>query len=99
MYFCKKIKIMLPCICPSCQSRLKVKNLQCENCQNEFSGMFELPVILRLSHYDQQFIMQFVKCSGNLKDMAKSMNLSYPAVRNLMDDVVERMKKEEIKTN
>jgi len=31
--------------------------------------------------------------------MAKYMNLSYPTVRNLLDDIIERLKKEEIKTN
>ena len=90
---------MLPCNCPSCQSYLKVKNLKCENCQTEVSGMFELPVMARLSSDDQQFILQFVKCSGSLKDMAKYLNLSYPTVRNLLDDIIERLKKEESKIN
>jgi hypothetical protein len=61
--------------------------------------MFELPVMARLSSDDQQFILQFVKCSGSLKDMAKYLNLSYPTVRNLLDDIIERLKKEESKIN
>ncbi len=89
---------MLPCICPSCQSQLKVKNLKCENCQTEVSGLYELPALARLSPDDQQFILHFVKCSGSLKDMSKYLNLSYPTVRNLLDDIIERLKKEEIKT-
>ena len=88
---------MLPCICPSCQSQLKVKSLRCDNCQTEVSGLYELPVLARLSPDDQQFILQFVKCSGSLKDMAKHLNLSYPTVRNLLDDIIERLKNEEIK--
>ena len=90
---------MLPCICPSCQSQLKVKSLKCDVCQTEVSGLYELPALARLSPDDQQFVLQFVKCSGSLKDMAKYMNLSYPTVRNLLDDIIERLKKEEIKTN
>ena len=88
---------MLPCICPSCQSHLKVKSLKCENCQTEVSGLYELPVLARLSPDDQQFVLQFVKYSGSLKDMAKYLNLSYPTVRNLLDDVIERIEKEETK--
>ncbi len=88
---------MLPCICPSCQSQLKVKSLKCENCQTEVTGLYDLPVLARLSPDDQQFVLQFVKCSGSLKDMAKYLNLSYPTVRNLLDDIIERLKKEEIK--
>ena len=85
---------MLPCICPSCQSQLKVKSLRCETCQTEVSGLYELPVLARLSSNDQQFILQFIKCSGSLKDMAKYLNLSYPTVRNLLDDIIERLKDE-----
>ena len=86
---------MLPCTCPSCQSQLKVKSLKCDVCQTEVSGLYELPALARLSPDDQQFVLQFVKCSGSLKDMAKYMNLSYPTVRNLLDDIIERLKKEE----
>ena len=82
---------MLPCICPSCQSHLKVKSLKCENCQTEVTGLYELPALARLSLDDQQFILQFVKYSGSLKDMAKYLNLSYPTVRNLLDDIIGRI--------
>jgi len=92
----QKITNMLPCHCPSCRSQLKVKSLMCENCRTEVSGLYDLPVLARLSSDDQQFILQFVKCSGSIKDMAKYLNLSYPTVRNLLDDMIDRLKKEEI---
>ena len=82
---------MLPCHCPSCQSQLKVKSLKCETCQTEVSGQYDLPALARLSPDDQQFVLQFVKSSGSLKDMAKYLNLSYPTVRNLLDDIIERI--------
>ena len=85
---------MLPCNCPSCHSPLKVKSLKCENCQTEVSGLYELPALARLSPDDQQFVLQFVKCSGSLKDMAKYLNLSYPTVRNLLDDIIEKLRTE-----
>jgi hypothetical protein len=83
---------MLPCICPSCLSHLKVKSLKCENCQTEVSGLYELPVLSRLKPDEQDFIIQFVKYSGSLKDMAKYLNLSYPTVRNLLDDIIEKLR-------
>ena len=90
-YFCKKYKDMLPCNCPSCQSQLKVKSMKCEICQTEVSGLYDLPVLARLSPDDQQFVLQFVKCSGSIKDMAKYLNLSYPTVRNLLDDIIKKL--------
>ena len=90
--FAKKLNDMLPCNCPSCQSKLKVKSLKCETCQTEVSGLFDLPELARLSPNDQQFVLQFVKFSGSLKEMAKYMSLSYPTVRNLLDDIIEKLK-------
>ena len=82
----------LPRICPSCQSQLKVKSLTCENCLTEVNGLYELPVLSRLKHDEQDFILRFVKYSGSLKDMAKHLNLSYPTVRNRLDDIIEQLK-------
>ena len=87
----KNFFVMLPCNCPSCQSLLKVKSLKCDTCQTEVSGQYDLPVLARLSPDDQQFVLQFVKSSGSLKDMAKYLNLSYPTVRNLLDDIIKKL--------
>lgn len=86
---------MLPCQCPSCRSQLKVKSLGCESCGTEVSGLYELPLLARLSPEDQTFILKFVKCSGSLKDMAKELGFSYPTVRNMLDEVIEKLSKYE----
>jgi len=85
----------LPCYCPSCQSILKVKSLRCETCETEVTGLYDLPLLARLSTEDQDFILKFIKNSGSLKEMAKSLNLSYPSVRNLLDEIIEKIKKYE----
>ena len=83
----------LPLICPSCDSLLKVKQLHCENCETEVSGLFSLPVISQLPADDQKFILAFVKASGSLKIMAQNMKLSYPTVRNRLDEIINRINK------
>lgn len=82
----------LPSQCPSCQAQLKVKSLKCENCDTEVNGLYDLPVLARLSSEDQEFILKFMKNSGSLKDMAKDLGLSYPTVRNLLDDIINKIK-------
>lgn len=82
----------LPHICPSCASPLRVKSLVCEKCTTEVSGEFELPLLASLSIDDQQFIIEFVKTSGSLKQMAEQLKLSYPTVRNLLDEIIQRVK-------
>jgi hypothetical protein len=57
--------------------------------------MFDLPRLAKLSTEDQDFILQFIKASGSLKEMAKLLKLSYPTVRNRLDEVIERIKNEE----
>ena len=83
---------VLPIICPSCKNQLRVKSLLCENCKTEIQGKFELPVLTRLSAEDQSFITEFMKASGSLKEMAKLLGLSYPTVRNQLDEIIERIK-------
>ena len=78
----------LPHICPSCSATLKVKSLVCEKCNTEVSGIFGLPLLAALTQQEQDFIIDFVKCSGSLKIMAQNLGLSYPTVRNLLDDII-----------
>ena len=81
----------LPTICPACEGRLEVKELLCRRCDTEIEGSFKLPLLSQLSVDDQRFIIQFVKASGSLKEMAKLLKLSYPTVRNRLDEVIQRI--------
>jgi len=95
-YFCIiKLKHMLPANCPSCHSTLKVKCLKCENCQTEVTGLYDLPALALLSTEDQQFILRFVINSGSLKEMASELKLSYPTVRNMLNEIINKIKKDE----
>ncbi|MBX2905502.1 MAG: DUF2089 family protein [Taibaiella sp.] len=89
----------LPHICPSCSSVLNVKSLVCGNCQTEVSGVFNLPLLASLSQQEQEFIVAFVKSSGSLKDMSQQLGLSYPTVRNLLDDIIDKIKTNEKNIN
>ena len=83
---------ILPSICPACNSQLKVKSLVCEQCQTEIQGQYELPPLAKISPDDQAFVLEFIKASGSLKQMAKLLKLSYPTVRNRLDEIIERVK-------
>lgn len=89
----KTIKKTLPLSCPSCASPLKVTSLACEACDTTVSGSFELPLLARLSADDLQFVIDFVKSSGSLKLMAQQLGLSYPTVRNRLDDIIAGIEK------
>jgi len=83
---------ILPTVCPACKDQLKVKSLICEQCDTQIQGQYELPPLAGLCPDDQAFILDFLKASGSLKEMAKLLGLSYPTVRNRLDEIIERVK-------
>ncbi len=85
----------LPTRCPACNGRVEVKDLLCQSCQTQIKGLYQLPPLARLSPDDQDFLLQFVKASGSLKEMARLLKLSYPTVRNRLDEIIERVKEAE----
>jgi len=53
--------------------------------------MFDLPELLMLNKDELTFIFQFVKNSGSLKEMSKEMGLSYPTIRNYLNDLIDKL--------
>ena len=58
-------------------------------------GLYSLPALVGLSQDDQEFILEFMKVSGSLKEMAGILKVSYPTVRNRLDEVIEKLKQNE----
>ena len=83
----------MPTTCPSCEGKLSVKRLRCEACETEVDGLYSLPALANLNPDEQEFILKFILASGSLKAMADHMNLSYPTVRNLLDEIIEKLNK------
>ena len=81
----------MPTTCPSCTGKLSVKRLRCEACETEVEGLYALPALANLNPDEQEFILTFILASGSLKAMADHMNLSYPTVRNLLDEIIEKL--------
>ena len=75
-----------------------MKRLRCERCETEVEGSYSLPALASLSQEDQEFVGNFVKASGSLKEMASILKVSYPTVRNRLDEVIEKLKQNKINT-
>ena len=82
----------LPLNCPSCTGELAVVRLRCEQCETEVEGLYPLPALASLSADDQEFVQEFTKASGSLKEMARILGVSYPTVRNRLDEVIQKLK-------
>lgn len=81
----------LPIICPSCDHTLNVSQMKCPDCGTHVNGEYELPVFLKLTREEQEFVMNFFLSSGSIKEMAKQAELSYPTMRNKVDDLITKI--------
>lgn len=86
------MKNKIPASCPSCDHILNVTSLQCPQCTTTVNGNYRLPLIINLSRDEQDFILDFFKESGKLNLMAKQLNVSYPTLRNKLDDLIDKIK-------
>ena len=83
----------LPTACPSCSSDLRVAQLACPDCTTAVHGDYRLPALSRLDGEDQQFALAFILGSGSLKEMARLYGVSYPTVRNRLDELIARLQR------
>jgi len=77
--------------CPSCEGELLATRLSCRACGTQLDGQFEIPPLLQLSPDDLAFVTAFVRTSGSLKAMAQQLGVSYPTVRNRLDEILLRL--------
>lgn len=63
----------------------------CPECGTAVQGDYLLPALSRLGSEDQQFALAFILRNGSLKEMARLYGVSYPTVRNRLDDLIARL--------
>jgi hypothetical protein len=77
--------------CPSCGGPLRVQRLWCAKCEIAVEGNLTMGTLARLKPEEQQFIVEFVKASGSLKEIARRYGVSYPTVRNRLNDLIAHL--------
>ncbi len=77
--------------CPACNHQLYVSEYKCGNCSTTVSGKFELDELFKLSEDQLFFTKVFIKNRGNLSEVQKELEISYPTARNRLEDIVRTM--------
>ncbi len=70
-----------PRACPVCGDRLLVTRLSCDACETELSGQFEPCEFCALAPEDRELLRVFLASRGNLKDLQRHLDVSYPTAR------------------
>lgn len=77
--------------CPVCGDMLHVTRLECGSCNTSINGEFYLSKFSYLKKEQIYFIEVFLKNKGNIKQVEKELNISYPTVKKNLDDVVRAL--------
>src|SRR5690625_1498650 len=77
--------------CPICEHALHVTKLQCSRCETTIENEFSLSKFATLSKEQLHFVEVFLISRGNIKEVEKTLNISYPTVRSKLNEVIERL--------
>lgn len=82
------MKREVPGSCPICDGETKVTEIYCKKCETTIKGEFDLCKFCRLTEQQKYFVEVFIKNRGNIKEIEKELGISYPTVRNKLDEVI-----------
>ncbi len=73
--------------CPACSGPLIITKCRCADCGLEMRGQFRPPHFAALSDDQLTFIRIFMRARGNLSEVEKVLGISYPTIRNKLDEI------------
>ncbi len=77
--------------CPVCNHEMEITKLHCNNCNTTIEGKFNLCKFCKLDDEQKNFVEVFIKNRGNIKEIEKELGISYPTVRNKLENVIEAL--------
>jgi hypothetical protein len=83
----------MPRKCPVCGEALAITRLYCSNCNTTIEGHFhtqESP-LANLTPEQVQFLLAFVRCEGRFTRLEDELQLSYPTLRNRLNEVIRAL--------
>lgn len=73
--------------CPACGGDLIITECRCPACRLQLRGEFGAGLFASLSDEQLTFIRAFLRARGNLTELEKVLGVSYPTIRNKLDEI------------
>lgn len=77
--------------CPICSEDLEIVKMNCSNCGTSIEGNFKLCRFCSLNSEEKEFAEIFIRNRGNIKEIEKDMGISYPTVKNKLENLIEAL--------
>jgi len=77
--------------CPSCGSDLLVTRMSCPACGTVVLGAWSPCRFCQLSPEHTQLLEALVRSKGNVKEIARDLDISYWTIRKQLDDLIEAL--------
>lgn len=74
--------------CPACHSNLHIASLACPDCGMELRNKFDLSPFDLLDDEKSEFLLVFLRNRGNLKNVQAQLQMSYPAAKRKLDEIL-----------
>jgi hypothetical protein len=73
--------------CPICSGELVIGRLACTSCDSRIETELAFDPLMRLPEEMRQFVLVFLRCRGNIRDVEAELGISYPTVCKRLDQV------------
>lgn len=78
--------------CPVCASELTLTRLHCESCDTTIEGRFHSDnPFAPLSAEQRSLLLSFIRNDGKINRMESELKLSYPTIRNRLNELIRAL--------
>jgi len=74
--------------CPVCNIDLEIREFYCPECDITIRGSFSQSELASLTLSQQEFVKIFLISQGNIKEVEKRLNISYPTVKSRLAEII-----------
>ena len=84
--------------CPACGGQLVITECKCPTCRLQMRGEFQSGQLSTLSDDELTFIKVFLTARGNLTEVERVLGISYPTIRNKLDEINNALNRTNVAT-